>query len=220
MNFQIQDIQEFLQCWNQEDFKEWIPQIAHRMELVEMWQPQSGAHILEVGCGQAETTTVLALAVGSSGHILAIDKAPPEYGTPPIGEVHHAIKSTSLGSRITFQVSTDILSPAIEFPHNMFDLVVFSHSSWYLTDPEELLKLLVRVRPWAKRLAYAEWDIVPQNSMQVPHMLSVLLQVHLKALIPQLDVLNVGSLILPQDVRSMAETAGWNIIDACGTTKL
>ena len=212
MKFQIQDIQELLQCWSQGDLKEWVPQIAHRMELVEMWQPQQGAQILEVGCGQAETTTVLALAVGSSGHVLAIDKAPPEYGTPPIGEVHRAIMASSLGSRITFQVSTDIMSPTVEFPSTMFDMAVLSHSSWYLTAPEELQKIMERLRPWAKQLAYAEWDIVPQNIMQVPHMLAVLLQVHLKALLPHLEVLNVGSLILPQDVRSMAETAGWSIV--------
>jgi hypothetical protein len=105
------------------------------------------------------------------------------------------------------------MNPAIEFPPNMFDLAVFSHSSWYLSEPEELLKLLVHIRPWAKRLAYAEWDLVPQNIMQVPHMLSVLLQIHLKSLMPQIDVMNIGSLILPQDARSMAETAGWSIID-------
>ncbi len=213
MNFQIQDIQELLQCWSQGDFKEWVPQLAHRMELVEFWNPQPGARILEVGCGQGETTAVLALAVGSSGHIVAVDKAPPQYGTPPLGEVHTAMMATSLGSRITFKTSTDLMNPEIEFPQHMFDFVIFSHNSWYLTEPEELLKLFIRVRPWAKRLGYAEWDIVPQNITQVSHMLSVLLQTHVKALMPQIEMLNVGSLILPQDVDSMAETAGWNIKD-------
>ncbi len=212
MNFQIQDIQDILACWCQRDIRERVPQIAHRMELAQLWNIHQGDHLLEVGCGQGDATTVLAAAVGKSGHIVAVDKASSDSWKPSLEKAHALIMSTPLGAQIEFRTSTDLLHPEVLFPEKAFDVVIFSHSSWYFSEPEELFQLFMRVRPWAKRLGYAEWDIFPRNIMQVPHMLSILLQVHLKAFKPQMSLLNVHSLILPQDVYQMAERAGWKVI--------
>lgn len=41
-----------------------------------------GSHVLELGCGQGTATTVLAEAVGSAGHVDAVDPGAPDYGAP------------------------------------------------------------------------------------------------------------------------------------------
>jgi len=35
---------------------------------------------MEIGCGQGDCTAVLATVVGETGHVTALDPAPPDYG--------------------------------------------------------------------------------------------------------------------------------------------
>lgn len=187
-------------------------QLRHRMTLVQMWAPKPGDHVLDVGCGHGETTVALAEAVGDHGQILAVDTAGPhDGGATTIHEAHACINSSELGSRIQFRLSTDLLAPDIDFPAQSFDLVVFSHSSWYMSSPRVLERLFARIRPWAKRLGFAEWDLRPQNMSQLPHMLAALLQTHILSVWPESPPVDVCSLILPQQARLIAERAGWKI---------
>lgn len=189
-------------------------QLQHRMALIHMWAPCRGDRIIEIGCGQGETTIALAAAVDASGRILAVDKGPAESGRPvTLGEAHACIKASALGSHIEFLLSTDLLDPHRDFPQHTFDLVVFSHSSWYMSSPQELQQLFARVRPWSRRLGYAEWDARPQHVCQFPHLLAVLLQVHAHSVAPQTSTANIRSLILPEHARSLAENAGWTITE-------
>ena len=131
------------------------------MALVETWAPEPGQHVLEVGCGHGDTTAVLAEAVGPDGRVVAIDRATASYGGPiTIGQAHSQIRESGLGARIEFRVSTDLFDEGLDFPLKAFDLVVFSHSSWYMTSAKVLQESFRRVRPWAVRLGYAEWDLV------------------------------------------------------------
>jgi SAM-dependent methyltransferase len=179
-----------------------------------MWRPGIGTHVIEIGCGQGETTVALAAAVGASGRVLAVDNGPKEYGRPvTLEEAHAYIAASALGGCIEFLLSTDLLAPHIDFPENTFDLAVFSHSSWYMSSPQELHRLFARVRPWARRLGYAEWDARPRHLRQVPHLLAVLLQAHAHSVAPQTSTANVRSLILPEQARSLTENAGWTIVE-------
>lgn len=42
-------------------------QTEHRMKLGLFWGIQEGSRVLEIGCGQGDTTAVLAHLVGSTG---------------------------------------------------------------------------------------------------------------------------------------------------------
>ena len=106
-----------------------------------------------------------------------------------------------------------MLDPKWEFPGEYFDLAVFAHSSWYMSSPKELEDLFSRVRPWAKRLGYAAWHPVPQSVSQVPHLAAILLQAHIRSYWPEHGIGNLHSLITPSQARSMAEAAGWTILD-------
>lgn len=157
------------------------PQLRHRMALVELWGPSPGDRVLEVGCGHGDTTVALAQAVGLGGEVVAIDRAAASYGGPTtLSDAHTGIKSSHLGQRIDFRLSTDLLSPDLAFQYGAFDLVVFSHCSWYMSPAAELQKSFERVRPWARRLGYAEWDLVPRTVRQMPHFVAILLQIHIR----------------------------------------
>ena len=189
-------------------------QLRHRMALVEFWRPKAGDRVLEIGCGQGDCTAVLAHAVGGRGKVVATDIAPPGYGAPvSLGETHGDLLSSGVGKRIEFHTCANLLDPKWEFPGEHFDLAVFAHSSWYMSSPQKLEDLFSRVRPWAKRLGYAAWQPVPQSVSQVPHLAAILLQAHIRSYWPEHGIGNLHSLITPSQARSMAEAAGWAILD-------
>lgn len=57
-------------------------QLQHRLELVAAFGIQKGMRVLEIGCGQGDTTVAIADAVGESGSVVAIDIASLDYGAP------------------------------------------------------------------------------------------------------------------------------------------
>lgn len=187
-------------------------QLRHRAAIVDSWGVSEGDSVLEVGCGQGDATVVLASAVGDGGRVLAVDNAAVDYGHPlNLGDAHELIGSTPLGKRIDFRTATDLLSPGLDFGEQSFDLVAFCHCSWYMSSAAELGCLFARVRPWAKRLGYSEWDLRPRHKSQIPHMEAALLQARIRSLWPESPSFNVRCLILPAQARSLAEQAGWAI---------
>jgi SAM-dependent methyltransferase len=208
----IEEVEPYFLPWWKREREDLRANIVHRMKLVEFWSPEDASNVLEVGCGQGDTAIVLACYLGKSGRVLAVDKADGDYGTPPIGEVHRFISSTPLASRVTFQVSTDLLDRSVCFREKAFDLVVISHSSWYFSSKSELHRVLLRIRPWAKYLAYAEWDIVPDSLDQLGHLLAVLIQGHVGTIIRAREMLNARCILTSADITGMVESAGWQII--------
>lgn len=142
-------------------------QLQHRLELVEAFGVKKGMRILEIGCGQGDTTAALADAVGESGKVIAIDIASREYGAPlTLGEATERIKELVLGERITFHFETDLKT----FESNeMFDVAVLSHSSWYFRSPDDLLRYFQKLRQMAKAICVAEWDLDFTQMAQRPH---------------------------------------------------
>ncbi|MFE9121539.1 class I SAM-dependent methyltransferase [Streptomyces sp. NPDC007172] len=159
-----------------------LSQTRHRAALVASWQIAPGSTVLELGCGQGDMTAVLAEAVGPNGRVIAIDVAEPSYGSPvTLGESAARLGAGPLGSRIDFRFGTDIRDPSVNFRENTFDHVVLAHCSWYFASLGQLLDTLVRVRPWARRLWFTEWDLTPASGDQLAHLLAVLIQGQVEA---------------------------------------
>ncbi|WUX34094.1 methyltransferase domain-containing protein [Streptomyces anulatus] len=159
-----------------------LSQTRHRATLVESWHIEPGSTVLELGCGQGDMTAVLAEAVGPTGHVVAVDVAEPSYGTPvTLGESAARLTAGPLGSRIDFRFGTDVLDRSVDFPEGSFDHVVLAHCSWYFTSLGQLQDTLTRVRAWARRLWFTEWDLTPASGDQLAHLLAVLIQGQIEA---------------------------------------
>ncbi|KAH8719080.1 Methyltransferase ustM [Beauveria bassiana] len=81
-----------------------VPQFEHRLNLCRAWKIPTGARILDIGCGQGESTLILADAVGPDGHVTGVDTAPADYGGPvTVGQAQSFILKSPYASRLTFE---------------------------------------------------------------------------------------------------------------------
>ncbi|MGM9950495.1 MAG: SAM-dependent methyltransferase, partial [Lysinibacillus sp.] len=182
-------------------------QLKHRLELVKAFDVKEGMRILEIGCGQGDTTVVLAEQVGEAGHIMAIDIANPDYGAPiTLGEATDTIKASPLGERITFAFETDLLDIVVDEP---FDVVVLSHCSWYFRDPEQLQRYFSYCTKLAKRICVAEWDVHFRERSQLPHFYAI----SILALYSQFveNDGNIQHVFSKGQLIQMMETSGWTL---------
>lgn len=152
-----------------------LVQTRFRVRLAETWDLQPGDRVLEIGCGQGDMTAVLAAAVGEHGHVTGVDIADPSYGAPvTLGQSADFLRTTPFGDRIDMRFGFDVLTET--FPDDAFDHVVLSQCSWYFASLDQLRATLARVRPWARRLCFAEWDLRPTSHDQLAHLLAVQIQ--------------------------------------------
>ncbi|REB07266.1 class I SAM-dependent methyltransferase [Sporosarcina sp. BI001-red] len=182
-------------------------QLQHRLSLVEAFNLPKGGRILEIGCGQGDTTMAIAHSIGHTGKVVAIDNASRDYGSPfTLGQATDHILQSSLGERITFHLETDFNNFEVEVP---FDVAVFSHCSWYFKNPFELLGFLKRVRGLAKRICFAEWDLQFTEMSQRSHFVAV----SILALYSQFveNESNVQNLFNKSQIQQLLEQAGFQI---------
>lgn len=165
-------VQQFVETYHlyEDDAIQQI-QLQHRFSLVKAFNLQPGMRILEIGCGQGDTTMALAHIVGDSGFVKAIDIASGDYGAPmTLQEAHENIKKSPLGSRIEFQLDTDFLSLDTT---EQYDAIVFSHCSWYFHDEAQLLQYFEHTRSMTSQLCFAEWDTTYHTHEQSSHFFAV-----------------------------------------------
>ena len=186
-----------------------LVQTRFRMALADTWGITPGSSVLEIGCGQGDMTAVLADTVGPDGHVLGIDIAGRDYGSPvTLGDSVDHLLAGPMGKRIEFRLDTDVR--AATFPADAFDQVVLSQCSWYFASFEQLRDTLAHVRPWARRLCFSEWDLRPASAEQVPHLLAVLTQGLIEAGGSRDDG-NVRTVFGRDDVRRALAEAGWSV---------
>ncbi|KAF4624013.1 hypothetical protein G7Y89_g14161 [Cudoniella acicularis] len=168
-------------------------QIIHRLRLVSFWDIAPGSLILEIGCGQGDTTVVLADAVGEKGHVDAIDPGPADYGAPyTLSQCQSHIKSsTPLGNRITFHNTTPTAYLST-YTGPAYDYIVLSHCIYYFANPSILPSILSSISSFGERkkeegekremrLCVAEWSLSANSTTETdvrrktPHILTALL---------------------------------------------
>jgi ubiquinone/menaquinone biosynthesis C-methylase UbiE len=193
-------------------FEVQVAQTKHRIKLVDFWGIQSGSKILEIGCGQGDTTAVLAYYTGEKGFVHGIDIGSPDYGSPvSLGESAEYLIQSRVGKQIRIDFNMDILSPEVDFQENSFDYIVFSHCSWYTKSVSELLRIMKKVKKWGKTLCFAEWSTTIQSIEQYPHLLSIIIQSQYEAFKHDSES-NVRTLLTPKDLKAIIEQAGWRMI--------
>lgn len=209
-----EQIKEIVECMPVSDVTRQIQliQTKHRAKLVDFWNIKIGSRILEIGCGQGDTTAVLAYFTGENGQVYGIDIASPTYGSPVnLGDSTEFLLQSKLGKQIKIDFNVDLLSPEFEFDEFSFDYIVFSHCSWYTKSREELLSMLSKVRNWGKQLCFAEWSTTFNSIEQFPHFLSILIQAQYEAFKSESES-NVRTLLTPEDIKEITKMSGWKIV--------
>lgn len=188
-------------------------QTRHRIRLAETFGIEEGDRILEIGCGQGDTTAVLAYLVGSTGFVHGIDIANPDYGSPvSVGESAEFLMSSSLGDRVRMEFEVDFLQNEAPLDEKGYDVVILSHSSWYLKSHDELLAILTKANRVADRICFAEADIRIEQMEQLPHLLAVLIQAQIES-IKEESSANIRTLVARDDALRLLERAGWRIVE-------
>ncbi|MGG1637758.1 methyltransferase domain-containing protein [Paenibacillus sp. FSL K6-3182] len=188
-------------------------QTEHRLKLAQFWGITKGSRVLEIGCGQGDTTAVLAFLTGESGLVQGIDIASANYGSPiTLGEAYEYLKKSELGNQLEMSFEVDILSDKINYPDQSFDFIVLSHCSWYLESFEHLTSIMEKVKKWGKQLCFAEWDLRVQYPEQTPHFLAALIQAQCECF-KENSSSNIRTLFSQSDIRNIIENAGWEITD-------
>ena len=186
-------------------------QTEHRLKLAEFWGIKEGSRVLEIGCGQGDTTAVLAYLVGETGFVHGIDIASPDYGAPiTLGDSADHLRKSKLGKQLKMDFEVDILSSEVDFPEASFDYIVISHCSWYFKSFEEFTEVLRKTRKWGSKLCYAEWDPRIKSIEQYPHFLAILLQAQYECF-KENSLSNVRTLFTPKDVQNIAKDTDWAI---------
>lgn len=149
-------------------------QTKHRIHLINEANITEGMRVLEIGCGQGDTTAVIAAKVGATGYVKAIDLAEGSYGSPiTLEEATTHLKNGELGQQIDFQLQTDLLQLEID---EHFDVAIFSLCTWYLESFEVLEKLIKKAATVADYIVIADWDIVAVDIHQTAHQQAALIQ--------------------------------------------
>ena len=202
-------VQRFIETYQifQEDLIQQT-QLQHRIALVESFQIEPGMRVLEIGCGQGDTTMVLADAVGEGGHVTAIDIASGDYGAPTtLAEAHAYLKASALGHRITFHVETDFINFEMT---ERYDVIVLSHCSWYFKSKEQLELYFKRMRAYCTRVCFAEWDLDFTKMTQRSHFCAVSI-LALYSTFVQNDG-NIQNTFLKKQIVEIAEQSQFQIV--------
>ncbi|KAH8551839.1 S-adenosyl-L-methionine-dependent methyltransferase [Umbelopsis sp. PMI_123] len=186
-------------------------QTRHRIKLVKEWEISDSSSVLEIGCGQGDTTIVLADAVGAKGKVTAIDIAEEDYGSPlTVGQSMQYLKDSDLGNRIDYHFNTDITSSEADI-HSDYDVAILSHCSFYFNNPEDLVNIFSSLRKKAKKLCFAEHlAYFPDSKQQLPHFLALSIHAQIQARVGSTRA-NIRTLFTPEMIREASEKAGWNI---------
>lgn len=194
------------------------PRFRQRLALVDSWGVREGERVLDIGCGQGESCLVLALKVGDSGYVTAIDPAQQEYGNPfTMREAHEHIRKSALGPRISYYpFDAPSYFATLDTPASSFiDSVVMCHSLWYFQD-ETVVRSLFSTLAKAKiqRIYLAEWSYQPSSDTQLPHILAAkaqkLLYRYKTPKKPALQEQNVRAGVDQSIILSAARDAGYS----------
>lgn len=186
-------------------------QTEHRIKLVESMDIKEGDKVLEIGCGQGDTTAVLAHYVGDTGHVHGIDIASPTYGSPiTVGESTRYLLDSELGSRISIDFEVDILTKDILIEEG-YDVIVLSHCSWYFNSQEELLEVFKKIKKYGKKLCFAESNVSIVDMKQYAHLLAVMIQAQLE-IFKKGSISNIRTLFTKNDIVELMKKSCWNVI--------
>jgi len=143
------------------DWFQW--QVVERQTVLKYAQIPSQANVLEIGCGgQAIATIPLAVSVGESGRVVAVDRGRWD-------DFWKLIEASGLKNRV-IPLQED--ARKLPFPYSCFDLVVCIHGVRSFDDNEAIAAVVKEMlRVTKERIFLAESSPIAGNMAQKAHMM-------------------------------------------------
>ncbi len=186
-------------------------QTAHRLKLIDFWGIGEGDRVLEIGCGQGDTTAALSCVVGEKGFVHGVDIAPEDYGYPEtIGAARKRILDGSDFPNVEITLDYDLLGQPDILAGKRFDCVVLSHCLWYMSDYDMLEKVLRKAAGYADRLCIAEWDPIITRREQLAHLNAAQIQSVCESFREDSDS-NIRTMFFPMDIKTAVVASGFKI---------
>ncbi|OSX61947.1 hypothetical protein POSPLADRAFT_1142517 [Postia placenta MAD-698-R-SB12] len=187
-----------------------LGQMEQRVQLVTTWGIEHGENVIEIGCGQGDCTVVLATAVGDAGHVIAIDPASLDYGSPyTLGQAQAHLRASPVGKRIDF-----VQADPREFLRGTTDkytTAVLAQCIWYFSSPQTLSAILAALAPRVKRICLSEYALTASDPRAAPHVLAALTQASLECRKPTSES-NIRTVLSPAALKAAASTAGLTLL--------
>ncbi|KAM3447746.1 hypothetical protein MY3296_008438 [Beauveria thailandica] len=161
-----------------------IPRFKLRLATIAAWGVQKGERLLDIGCGQGESSVALAAVVGAGGRVTAIDTAQMDYGDPfTMREAHAHIQKSALGARISFYPvdASSFLTRIWKKPGSggggdgdgPIDAAVLCQCLFYFADASAVQSLFAALSSAGiPRVYAAEWSYAPSHAPQRAHVLA------------------------------------------------
>ncbi|KAK8110389.1 SAM-dependent methyltransferase-like protein [Apiospora kogelbergensis] len=189
-----------------------IAAIQHRQQVTKAWGIPPGSSILEIGCGQGDFTVVLADAVGAAGRVVAVDPAPPDWGTPDYKTAHAHVLASPIGPRVTFVQEDPVSYLSGDGIGQPFDFIIFGYCIWFFAHPELLGKMLEKAHRHAKAVLIVEYSLSASIPAQVPHLLTALTDNALESFRGEESDRNIRCALSPAQIAASAAQAGWALL--------
>ncbi|KAF7186794.1 Methyltransferase ustM [Pseudocercospora fuligena] len=160
------------------------PRFQLRLDIATVWAIEAGSSILDIGCGQGESSITLALRLGPGARIVGIDTAVPGYGSPhTVAEAWNFISSTEFGQQITYvrtDAETMLAGHDSDEQPPRFDAATLCLSLWYFPTPASVASLFQALAgAGISRVYVAEYDFAASKCAQMPHVLAARVQAQL-----------------------------------------
>ncbi|KAK0385330.1 hypothetical protein NLU13_7806 [Sarocladium strictum] len=198
-----------------------VPTFVHRLKIADAWAiPRSARRLLDIGCGQGESTLILA-NTNSEVHATGVDSGPADYGSPyTLGQSQAFTLASPLGQRIAFERADPVsyLRDGKDITRAQFDAAFFCHSLWYWSSADEVRNVFSALAETGVPQIYiAEWAGEASRPEQEAHALAAKAQKELYAERHSIG----GSRLLQQNIRTgflpdelfalAAEAGGWKV---------
>ena len=193
-----------------------ISQMQHRINILTAWfgdlvagqDALKDSKVVEIGCGQGDSTILLAWAVGRGGKVFAIDPAPLDYGAPyTLGEAQDYLTKSLLGPSIEWIQADPVEALQTTSSVSAAEYVVLAHSMLYMMNANYVSALFRAVaEAGMTRLLLAEWGMRASSEGAMAHLYAVQAQAA-----QPIHQGNVQMYIEPSRVVELARDAGWAV---------